>query len=59
MKSPLLALLLLAALSDEQLRDIATAQKKAKRCHRLPEVCDRQPAVEGRCWNCGKLVVEP
>ena len=59
-RSLMTALLLLSVLGDEQLRAAADAQKKDSRwCSCLPEVRDRQPAVDGKCWNCGKLVVEP
>ena len=52
----LLVLSLIGCLPEEVLRELAAAQEKAKRCPCLPEVRDQQPAVDGRCWNCGKPV---
>ena len=52
----LLVLSLIASLPEEILRELAATQEKAKRCPCLPEVRDQQPAVDGKCWNCGKPV---
>ncbi len=54
MKS-LLTIMLLACLTDEQLKELAAVQVKKKHCDCLPEVRDRRPdEVAGLCWNCGK-----
>lgn len=53
----LLALMLIAGLTDEQMRQLAEAQAKARRCTCNPEVKarqERQETTPGCCWNCGK-----
>lgn len=54
---PLLALMLIASLTDEQMRQLAEAQAKARRCTCATEVKarqERQETTPGVCWNCGK-----
>ena len=57
--SRLMVALLLAALTDEQMRDLAAAQARAKTCLCPPNVRDqRSPERPGLCWNCGKPLGE-
>lgn len=54
---PLLALMLAASLTDEQVRQLADMQAKARRCTCASEVRERQERQEttpGICWCCGK-----